>query len=481
MTPIDGVVERRASTVLSDLPMKVAVQQGVLSGVELRVVQFLCQRAEMLQLEGAGHQRDSHGHLRLECFPDNHVIAHLPEGDRANAGPGSGPALEQPLELEPLKRGGDRQRARSQFGGDLAPRHRLPWRQLAAQDPASHALIDFRGQRRIDTPVSHIRNTKFVSRWERTKDTTRSRGRQVFPRSVLRPDSLRSTLRARTEWVRLMRRQVGSHARRNCTPGWAAAWGWTLTICLSFAGSGVQLFGQQGGPAQPAPSPRTVAPVDLTGYWVPLLTEDWRFRVATPPKGDYTSVPLNPAGRKVADGWDPARDEAAAESCRGYGVGGILRLPGRVRIAWQDDRTLKLETEAGTQTRLLSFPPSGASGGDWQGVSVASWDRADSVMGPGRGGPGAFFGPASSRGGSLKVVTTKMKPGYLRKNGVPYSGDAVVTEYFDRLDVPDGDSLLVVSTEVVDPTYLAQPFWTSTHFKKQNDVPDWKPAPCSSR
>jgi hypothetical protein len=158
-----------------------------------------------------------------------------------------------------------------------------------------------------------------------------------------------------------------------------------------------------------------------------------------------------------------------------------MRLPGRVRIAWQDDRTLKLETEAGTQTRLLSFAPSGGAGGDWQGVSAASWDRSESAMGPGRGGPGAFFGPASSRGGSLKVVTTKMKPGYLRKNGVPYSGDAVVTEYFDRLDVPYGDSLLVVSTEVVDPTYLAQPFWTSTHFKKQNDVADWKPAPCSSR
>ena len=278
-----------------------------------------------------------------------------------------------------------------------------------------------------------------------------------------------------------MRSQFESQERRNRTPEWIAAWGWTLTVCLSLAGSGIQLFGQRGGPDQSASSPRTVAPVDLTGYWVPLLTEDWRFRVATAPKGDYTSVPLNPAGRKVADGWDPARDEAAGESCRGYGVGGIMRLPGRVRIAWQDDRTLKLETEAGTQTRLLSFAPSGGAGGDWQGVSAASWDRSESAMGPGRGGPGAFFGPASSRGGSLKVVTTKMKPGYLRKNGVPYSGDAVVTEYFDRLDVPDGDSLLVVSTEVVDPTYLAQPFWTSTHFKKQNDVADWKPAPCSSR
>ena len=74
-----------------------------------------------------------------------------------------------------------------------------------------------------------------------------------------------------------------------------------------------------------------------------------------------------------------------------------------------------------------------------------------------------------SRGGSLKVVTTRMKAGYLRKNGVPYSADAVITEYLDRFEVPGGDSLLVVSTEVVDPTYLAQPFWTTAHFKKLND------------
>lgn len=252
----------------------------------------------------------------------------------------------------------------------------------------------------------------------------------------------------------------------------------TLTILLVVTAWRGQLLSQRGAP--PPTSPRNGAPIDLAGYWVSLVTEDWRFRVVTPPKGDYTSVPLNAAGRKVADAWDPAKDEAAGDTCKAYGVGGVMRLPGRVRITWQDDRTLKLETEAGSQTRLLSFPPSTNSAGDWQGVSLASWDRSDSVMGGGRGAA-AFFGSLSSPGGSLKVVTTKMRPGYLRKNGVPYSGDAVVTEYFDRLDVPNGDSLLVVSTEVVDPTYLAQPFWTSSHFKKQNDVSDWRPAPCSAR
>jgi hypothetical protein len=239
----------------------------------------------------------------------------------------------------------------------------------------------------------------------------------------------------------------------------------------------LRVYAQRGGPPGATPSARAAAPIDLTGYWVSLITEDWRFRVVTPPKGDYTSVPVNAAGRKAADTWDPARDEAAGEACRAYGVGGVMRLPGRLRIGWQDDRTLRIETDAGSQTRLLTFGQSPSQGGDWQGWSMASWDRSQSVMGAG----GGFFGPPASRGGSLKVVTTKMKPGYLRKNGVPYSGDAVITEYFDRLELPEGETLLVVSSEVVDPTHLAQPFWTSTHFRKQNDASGWSPAPCSAR
>lgn len=229
---------------------------------------------------------------------------------------------------------------------------------------------------------------------------------------------------------------------------------------------------QRGGPPAAPRTPQQSAPVDLTGYWVSLVTEDWRYRVVTPPKGDYTSVPLNPAGRKAADGWDPARDEAAGEACRAYGAGGVMRLPGRLHITWQDERTLKVETEAGSQTRLLSFAPALQSSPDWQGLSRASWDRSEPVIG------GGFFGPAAAPGGSLKVVTTGMKPGYLRRNGVPYSASAVLTEYFDRLNLPGGDVMLVVQTEVVDPTYLSQPFWTSTHFKRQADAAGWSPTPC---
>jgi hypothetical protein len=198
--------------------------------------------------------------------------------------------------------------------------------------------------------------------------------------------------------------------------------------------------------------------------------------MTTPAKGDVAGVPLNAAGRQAAAAWDPARDEAAGEQCKAYGAAAIMRVPGRIHVTWHDDETLRIDTDAGTQTRLLAFRAPGAQGNDWQGVSAASWDRSVSVM-----GAGGIFGSAPARGGSLKVVTTKMKPGYLRKNGAPYSADTTVTEYFDRFDVPNGDSLMVVSTEVVDPTYLAQPFWTSTHFKKQNDAGGWNPSPCSSR
>jgi hypothetical protein len=234
-------------------------------------------------------------------------------------------------------------------------------------------------------------------------------------------------------------------------------------------------FAQRGGPPPPPP-PRAQAAFDITGYWVSLVNEDWRYRIATPPKGDVAGVPLNGAGRQAASAWDPAKDEAAGESCRAYGAAGVMRQPGRLHIEWAGDDALNIETDAGTQTRAITFRAGRGTSGGWQGVSVASWDRGDSAMA--RGG---FFPGAVAGGGSLKVVTTNMKAGYLRKNGVPYSADAVMTEYFDRFDLPDGEALLVVSTEVVDPTYLATPFWTSTHFKKQRDAAGWNPRPCSAR
>jgi hypothetical protein len=151
-----------------------------------------------------------------------------------------------------------------------------------------------------------------------------------------------------------------------------------------------------------------------------------------------------------------------------------MRMPMRVRISWQDDTTLKLEADAGAQTRLFGFGPPQGQAGSWQGISAASWDYPRAII-AGRGAAGP------PPGGALKVVTTQMRPGYLRRNGVPYSANAAMTEYFNRLDVPGGDALLVVVAEIVDPEYLATPYWTSTQFKRQNDASGWNPTSCAAR
>jgi hypothetical protein len=234
----------------------------------------------------------------------------------------------------------------------------------------------------------------------------------------------------------------------------------------------------------PAATGKAAAPVDLTGYWVSIVTEDWRYRMVTPKKGDFASVPLNAEGRKVGDAWDPAKDEAAGEQCKSYGAPAVMRVPGRIRIDWQDDTTLKIETDAGMQTRLFHFgaaqAPAGA--GTLQGWSAASWDAPPPPQNA--GAPVSVAGGAAevqSRGGSLKVVTNHLKAGYLRKNGVPYSENALLTEYYTRTNEPNGDSWLIVTTIVEDPQYLNLPFVTSTHFKKEADGSKWMPAACTAR
>ncbi len=244
---------------------------------------------------------------------------------------------------------------------------------------------------------------------------------------------------------------------------------------------------QRGGGGQAAaPQPAKAAAVfDPTGYWVPLITEDWRFRMVTPPKGDYASVPLNAEGRRVADTWDLAKDEAAGNQCKAFGVGGITRQPGRLHITWENDSTLKFEYDAGQQTRLLHFGPAEAPAGPktWQGNSVAEWDvptgRAGAGNAAGASGVQGRAGMFTGRPGALKVVTTGMREGYLRKNGVPYSENAVITEYIDRLGPePDGAVYLLIRTQVDDPKYLQQTFVTSTHFRLEANGAKWNPTPC---
>lgn len=230
-----------------------------------------------------------------------------------------------------------------------------------------------------------------------------------------------------------------------------------------------------GRGAQPAAarSAQSDAPIDLTGYWVSIVSDEWRYRMLTPPKGNVDYVPLNAEGRRLAAAWDPARDEAAGEACRGYGAGAIMRLPSRLRISWQDPTTLKIDIDTGTQTRLLRFGPAqqvAAAEPSWQGTSRAEWE----MSGGGRAAPGA------PRAGQLKAVTTNMRPGYIRKNGVPYSADAVLTEYMIVLG-DAGTEYLAVTTMLDDPRSLTQPWVRTSQFKKQANAAGWAPTPCSAR
>lgn len=240
----------------------------------------------------------------------------------------------------------------------------------------------------------------------------------------------------------------------------------------------------RAGPAPPQ-APRAAAPIDLTGYWVSQIVDEWRFRV-DPQKGDIPYLPLNAEARRLANAWDPAKDQAEGHACRAYGAVGVMQRPGRLHVTWENDTTLRIDADAGTQTRLLHFGPVPAQRGEpsWQGYSSAQWQFSGRAMldlgGIGfvsGGGPDARAG----RSGTLKVTTSNMLPGYLRKNGVPYSGNAILTEYFNRLTGAENDAYLLVTAVLEDPAYLTQPFVRTYTFKKQADASGWDPTPCWAR
>src|SRR5262245_32363289 len=232
-------------------------------------------------------------------------------------------------------------------------------------------------------------------------------------------------------------------------------------------------YAQRGGRGGPPASGRQAAPIDLTGHWVSVIMEDWKFRMVTPRKGVYDTLPLNAEGRKVGDTWDPARDEAAGEQCKAYGAASVMRLPGRLHITWQDDNTLRIDTDSGTQTRVFHFGATATPEGEptWQGHSAAQWEF----------GAGGGRGAGQARTGDLKVITTNLRPGYVRKNGAPYSKNAVVTEYYDINTLPNGDQWLTITTKVEDSTYFNRPYLTTTDFKKLPDATGWNPTPCSAK
>jgi hypothetical protein len=238
-----------------------------------------------------------------------------------------------------------------------------------------------------------------------------------------------------------------------------------LVLVLAAPGVPLSVHAQQQGNASSS-SARDTAPIDLTGYWVSYVTENWRYRMVTPAKGEYRRIPVSPAAVPIINAWDPSADDRAGNQCKSYGAGSIMSVPGRLHITWQDADTLRIDTDSGKQTRLFRFTAGAPSATrlTWQGESAARWER---VAPP-------------DQGGALQVVTTNLRAGYLRKNGVPYSERAIVSEHFDIASLPDGGQLLLVTTTVEDPVYLNAPYVVSPHFKKEPDGSKWDPTPCSS-
>ncbi len=242
----------------------------------------------------------------------------------------------------------------------------------------------------------------------------------------------------------------------------------SLAVLAMAAGAVVLAQGPRAGTR----SARESALIDMTGQWVSIITEDWRWRMVTPPKGDTSSVPLNAAGRKAADAWDLNADHARGALCKAFGPPGLIRQPGRVRIRWENANTLLLEFDAGTQARRFRFGGSSpAAARSLQGDSEARWFRQPQNR-------GILAQTPPTPGGSLEVVTTNMQAGYLRPNGVPYSDRAVMKEFFDSFTLGDDGTWLIVTTVVSDPTFLTQEFVISSQFKKETDLSKWNPRPC---
>jgi len=236
----------------------------------------------------------------------------------------------------------------------------------------------------------------------------------------------------------------------------------------------------RGGAGGAAPGGRGAAPVDLTGYWVSQVTEDYIERMF--PDSPASGTPQSGRGGGGRGGGRGAAGATApADPCRVYGAGGSMRLPGRLNISWADDNTLKIEMDSGKQTRLFHFgvaqPPDSEK--SLQGYSIAAWEgggggRGGRGGGGGGGGGGGAAAPAT-RWGSLNVVTTNLKSGYLLTSRSVYSENATLTEYFSR-HTDFGQDYLTVVAIITDPG--GGNHTTSSTFKKEPNGSKFSPTGC---
>jgi hypothetical protein len=207
-----------------------------------------------------------------------------------------------------------------------------------------------------------------------------------------------------------------------------------------------------------------------------VVTQDWRYRMVAPGPGEYANIPLNDASKAFADAWSRAADVAAGKQCEAYGAGVIMRVPEHLHVQWRDANTLVVDTDAGQQTRVFYFRPNAeaaAAPASWQGYSQAKWDLDNA--GPRFPGAPPPTGPNT---GELEVNTTHLLAGLLRKNGMPYSENATLNEYWDLNPQADVRWLTVTST-LDDAKYLSSPFVYNSIFRAQADGSKWDPQPCT--
>lgn len=188
------------------------------------------------------------------------------------------------------------------------------------------------------------------------------------------------------------------------------------------------------------------AQIDFSGEWAPRMYEDQPERVPGPELGDYLGIPINDAARMRAETWDASIQTLPEWQCRPHSADYIWRGPSNLRI-WKEVDPVSREITAFHAEWLRSVdraifldgrphPPEGALH-TWAGYSTAKWD-----------------------GDILTITTTHLKEGYLRRNGLPRSDQATLTEHWIR----NGDFLTVV-TIVHDPVYLTEPFIRTTDYE----------------
>jgi hypothetical protein len=186
--------------------------------------------------------------------------------------------------------------------------------------------------------------------------------------------------------------------------------------------------------------------IDFSGEWAPRFYEDQPERVPGPELGDYLGLPINAAARMRADTWDASLLTLPEWQCRPHGADYIWRGPSNLTITKEvDPVTREITAFHAVWLRSVDRPvyldnrphPPEYANHTWAGFTTAKWD-----------------------GDMLTTYVTHMKEGYIRRNGVPRSDLATLTEHWIR-----HEDFLTVVTIVTDPVYLTEPFIRSTDYQ----------------